>query len=1015
LDDAGQLAFHGGDSAFGLPTGNPTDAQIYPLTVTAYSSTQPNGAQAAVPDQAAQLPVLAAPADVIHVAGPQLGALTLAKNRARRDNLYKLLGVKNPENPQAQNKRATFVQIVLAVLEILPFRYKTEQFKKDHMIANVDNLGDEVQSAALDTLLSSLENDAKKTDIVELQAGIKELQNIINGMQAALGENNAAAVQEGINTFNGRLAQYNAMVEVYNKSVGDAIDQIVAQAQADQIAQLPQWLSTLLGLPIIKGIVTLVRIMAQKVAYNMNPVNTRFVAHAMFVEALKRASEFGFPISGSPEGLLNGKTVREAVNELVAAPAQHYFALSRGAYGVVAPRLTAADQEEARMRANATGLNVVMYTTITESEAGEYTAQSDRSKNSGRQLYTRVVATARGSLTIVATVRQAEENDEVTLTNTALEAAYVFFSDLVFAKKANRQVFDTDLFRDGYIGTVPSVLEMKFMSPSNTLLNELMQYTVDNPITFTVNGQQIRYATRNPVVIKGANAVEGAHPIARDGTLTAHTDALGYFGDLANLNTLALNKNDGVMAPAPAVGAIAKVQITAKNVKHAVDLVASAAVIQNAKANDIDTILVDVSPDAWKDGNVLQQLRSIQTKLQLSGLRLGFYETVGARAGNLDRFEIMASLRSFGFGAAVVYLNNESKSTEQIKTIQDTIKKINADTIVLVQGQGPEGSRTIATDGLRADSIVLATESNIEDLANASDRMGSALPSMIILDKNVYGEISERKVEDVSDKSVGSQLRTLITAFMTARSHKPTYRLMKGRSDGLRNVVDNTQATATAEEITAAIINATQTPETLADMVRNLSKYQEAQAAGNQKALSDVGKYLAGFKLRTFGPIDIAYAVGFVEGVLENNYANEPIMVEGEKEPVVLTKPYREMYGRIRLLQVMAGVSAKPASNINPLEAARTRYERLRPIIAPLDTKLASNANEMDVVTTAMNAVNELTTIARSTSDTGEKEIALAAIIELLRLYGEREMKKTAEEETLHIAPALIKDMLGAA
>ncbi|MGA2091744.1 MAG: hypothetical protein ABSH12_09845, partial [Endomicrobiales bacterium] len=167
--------------------------------------------------------------------------------------------------------------------------------------------------------------------------------------------------------------------------------------------------------------------------------------------------------------------------------------------------------------------------------------------------------------------------------------------------------------------------------------------------------------------------------------------------------------------------------------------------------------------------------------------------------------------------------------------------------------------------------------------------------------------------------------------------------------------------------------------------------------------------------------VALAYLIGLIKGVLAEQYTHEDIRIAGQEAPVRLIPALTELYGRYRVELMVAGVTTEPFADSRAAAEARiaslqkpagtAQPTALQKILDPLKTKDISNYTVY--VNTTMKVVNALSVYARTSPD--DQKLALATILDLLRLYGERAMKLSAEEQTFKMAPALIKDILGAA
>ncbi|MGA2091179.1 MAG: mannose-6-phosphate isomerase, class I, partial [Endomicrobiales bacterium] len=507
----------------------------------------------------------------------------------------------------------------------------------------------------------------------------------------------------------------------------------------------------------------------------------------VFNGALKWARSFGFPTGNSPAGKSNFMTIRDMVVNFIAKPIAYYPALNRGIHAVIAPEIKQSYIDEAVARANATGANVVLFGSV-DDDTG-YTTDYYREVNYNT-LMTRVVTTTNGSVTVVAWKR-GNDADSI-LTTIALHAADEFRGDLEFAETAN-PAFKDERLRDDYTGIIFSVLEMKYMSANRGAVEALM---IDTPF--------------QPIIMKGAHALEQPNPIKYDGEIEAVTEVQGYIDLLPYLNELLINKNASFRPPMAMVGAISKTVHPSGQIENFEDVahIVNEEVIKNAQENNIDTILLNVAQHAWHDPEVLVQLYRAQQALYLGGLRLGFYETVTDKSlENIERFDVMASLNHMG--ASVVYLYNPAdpqdqkeiaQQNERIAMIQQQLKAANPDTQLRVQGSSPEKSLIVATspEQIQQNGCVLAKKDNLNALIMPLRNKERQLSvSMIILDTELYRTIQEERVDVFMARSIPKTWEMLFEIFMDARSRDSGYALAKGLKDGWLNEFDRRYLLAT--------------------------------------------------------------------------------------------------------------------------------------------------------------------------------------------------------------------------
>lgn len=693
-----------------------------------------------------------------------------------------------------------------------------------------------------------------------------------------------------------------------------------------------------------------------------------------------------------------GKLIMRAIEASMSArnPVGAYPVLARGIHAVIAPRVTESVEQEAAARANATDQNVVVFGSISEEEQQRYTAVAHQFPNN-QKVMSRTIQTERGSVTIIAWVRQGEQDAD--MMNTALEVANYFRGDPLIAEKANKAL-SIEKLQDGHIGLVYSVIELQHLDFQEDFLAALKEsFPTENGLRVITNTS---FPTRKPAVVRGAQVADGAQAALCDGVLQEAVIALDYIAQLPYLNELLMHNNIAFTAPVPTVGALSprEIKTTAD-----VDALVSRPALYKAKANEIDTIFVKVTWDAWQDPVVLMRLRAARDILQSAGLRMGFYEDVtDASADDLRRFEAMVSVNRGGFGAEVVYLRGKaaSEKTQQVvKNIEKTILSANADARILdgTQNAGHEKSGA----HISKKEHILVTDDNMD--AIASDNIAGI--SMFILDEALYDTIQKNTIDEIFVKSLQGKWKRLVSLYKTARERNPEYRRAQGRNHGVRGALDPNfgMKDVNVGKNIVAMLNSEAGPAKIraAIISGRGAENQDEKSSVVVPMLQDAGFENIG---QYIDSVTMAYLMGYIEGVLEAHFSQEE-MRDNDNQPVILTQAMKDICGRVRLEQMIMEVTAQPA---DPLSADAVK-EIVKPVLELPDT-----ATYQEVHATAMQAINDLASLARQPDSRPEDQaMALAAMLELLRLYGERETKMSVYDQTQQVVPGLVREMLGAA
>lgn len=675
-----------------------------------------------------------------------------------------------------------------------------------------------------------------------------------------------------------------------------------------------------------------------------------------------------------PQGPLDIPALRRAASEIAVQPVDYFPAL-RGMHVVIVPRITEQQTGDAVRRANATGEHIVVCGARESSAAGEYTAIP------GTDLARLVAETTSGSVTIISYPRGS--SPDAALMQQSLDAA----ARLLRGEWLARAREDARLSRFMKFSVEPSiaVIELGGRSFSLDTLDLLA-----NP------------SPHRPVIVAGASGAD-AREAFYDGALWEASSDGDYLSQLQYLNDRAVRATTSYTAPLPGIAAISPVRIRSVEDINRLD---NPALMNTWRAGQIDTVLFEIAPAAGNDPSVLSRLHGLGDTLRLNGIRMGLFVDInGEQAPAPAWFHAMASTVGGGFGTEVVYVRNVGSehtpaSADYIRAVQKQVLSANPDAVVLVEGMGADDSSVVSADLQAAPRFILATPDNMQE--NHADAARQA--RMIVLDRQMTDELQRQSIADVPEDSARNVWLRFAARFREARMQDPAWRYEQGRSDGWRGTPDlkRDELAALVDGVNMAAV--TGDAEAAAILRRALRDYR-AGTAGSERMVADH------FQLTLRGtPAEADYLMGCVAGLLEHAFSRETVMHDGKAVP--LTLAMMQLYGKARVEQWLLGADIQVSGD--PLTALHdSPIPLLRDAVISLDPAAMTPAQ---LEGAAVAAINTLMVFARATEDPAQQQIALAGSIELLRLYGEREIPKTLVERTGDMLKTeLLRSMLGAA
>lgn len=662
-----------------------------------------------------------------------------------------------------------------------------------------------------------------------------------------------------------------------------------------------------------------------------------------------------------------------AAQDIVIKPISNYPAL-QGIHALVLPKITPEAIADAQRRSDTTGATVVVFGTIDDSnDLNEF----ERIEVAGKIFMRRV----QGGVTIIATVRHNE--DDTQLSQTVLQTVSTFRGDPAHFAQG---MLNAQRLQDGTNGFRLAVLELITMSGGSAELDTLLAESAQRPL-----------------VVRRTAVVDSKGP-ARAGLIGEAVTPEDYTNQLDYLNRLALYNAATFTPPKPATGAISPVKI---KVPGDVQRAVNDDIVTRAKANGVDTILIHVDASVWENEEVIMQLHAAQARLRMAGMRMGFYVDMRAPL-NLDSFAKLITpfrpdvvflqdiIDATSNGAAMSRLPKTVKklsrvqSKMELQTVTNRIQKINKDVTVIFESSTPDGKsspekpKKIVQEGAKV--YLLVNQGNLENTARDASLLDTA--AMIIMGPDLFQAVIQQQLI-IGDILLVNQWRTIAQKFNEIMTKRPENVRARARQDVMAGHLQD------GYENISLSIRAQLSEETVVRFKPVINGYR-ANTGGAVQLL----KEQAGITVTT--DMDINYVMGLVEGAIEKYYTEN---IKDDDGPVVLANASRTEYGKARLELMLLG-KEMPA---NPLAS--------NPIIEPVLSSVNNPASTPDqvgvAVMTAQQALSDAAAKPEATET--EKADALAAMIELLRLYGERAVELGALDSAQPVALQSIAALLGAA